>query len=402
VIYESGVQNFSGSLDAYAARPEAQRFLDQVPTVWDETRLLAGHPGESAVFARRSGDRWFLGGGYNGPAHTAQVPLTLPRGRYLLETITDSPTGLVRTPQVVRAGDTLSINVVNNGGFAGIACPWHPGITTCDKPVQAIPKSQVTVSQSTREVPPSASVTVSASFTAVDPQTDVTLAPKLPAGWTYAGRPAHTDRLRPGQTLSGSWTVTAPASPTVGYIDLLVDARFRAPDRHRYFENEGLATVHVWRPLPAGWTYLSDLPIAASTNGLGPVEKDTTNGQAAAGDGRGIAIRRNPYGKGLGTRAPSEVSFTLSGGCTEFVSDIGVDDEAGLNIARSHVGGTVSFGVAGDGTALADSGPVTTFDPVKTLDVNITGVSTLTLRVGDGGDGNTNDSASWADARVKC
>jgi alpha-glucosidase len=402
VIYESGIQNFSGSLDAYAARPEAQRFLDRVPTIWDETRLLAGRPGESSVFARRSGDRWFLGGGYTGPAHTAQVPLTLPRGRYLLETITDSPTGLVRKPQVVRAGDRLSIDVVNNGGFAGIACPWHPGITTCDKPVQAIPKSTVTVSRSTREVLPSASVTVSAQFTAADTQTDVTLAPRLPAGWTYTGRPAHTDRLRPGQTLSGSWTVTAPANPTVGYIDLLVDARFRTPDRHRYFENENVATVHVWRPLPAGWTYLSDLPITASTNGLGPVEKDTTNGRAAAGDGRGIAIRRGPYGKGLGTWAPAEVSFALGGTCTEFVADVGIDDEASLNIARSHTGGTVTFGVAGDGTALADSGMITTFDPAKTLDVNITGVSTLTLRVGDGGDGTTNDSASWGDARVKC
>jgi hypothetical protein len=100
--------------------------------------------------------------------------------------------------------------------------------------------------------------------------------------------------------------------------------------------------------------------------------------------------------------APGEVSFTLGGKCTEFVSDVGLDDEASLDIARTHLGGTIGFGVAGDGAALADSGTMTTFEKAKTLDVNVTGVDTLTLRVTDGGDGTTNDRASWGDARVKC
>ncbi len=36
-------------------------FYDQLPTVWDDTRVLAGYPGELAVMARKDGDRWFLG-----------------------------------------------------------------------------------------------------------------------------------------------------------------------------------------------------------------------------------------------------------------------------------------------------------------------------------------------------
>jgi alpha-glucosidase len=133
VIFESGLQDLAGTPESYDARPEAVRFLEQVPTVWDETRLLAGRPAESAVFARRSGDRWFLGGGFAGPARTVDVPLSLPAGQWLVELVTDGPGGLVRTQHVVSGGDVLPVQVVENGGFAGLACRWNAHITTCDE-----------------------------------------------------------------------------------------------------------------------------------------------------------------------------------------------------------------------------------------------------------------------------
>ena len=131
VAYESGLQMFAGTPESYDARPLARAFFDQVPAAWDDTRLLAGQPGDSAVLARRSGDRWFLGGVYAGAARTATVPLSIGPGRWLVETIRDGADGLVQDRQVLRGGDTLGIDVVPNGGFAGIACPWHPGLTTC-------------------------------------------------------------------------------------------------------------------------------------------------------------------------------------------------------------------------------------------------------------------------------
>src|SRR5206468_2445544 len=117
--------------------PEAERFLDQVPTVWDDTRLLAGQPGDSAVIARRGGDRWFVGAGFAGPARTATVPLAIGPGRWLVEVVRDGPAGLVREPRVLRGGDPLTVDVGTDGGFAAIACRWRPGITTCDRPVDA-------------------------------------------------------------------------------------------------------------------------------------------------------------------------------------------------------------------------------------------------------------------------
>lgn len=127
VVFESGLQNLAGSLDAYRARPEAERFLDQVPTVWDETRLLSGRPADHTVLARRSGDRWFIGAGVSGAARTLRVPLGFLHGRWLVEVTGD---GLVRGTHVVRGG-TLAVDVQAEGGFAAIACRWRPGLTTC-------------------------------------------------------------------------------------------------------------------------------------------------------------------------------------------------------------------------------------------------------------------------------
>ena len=107
VAYESGLQMFAGTPESYDARPLARAFFDQVPAAWDDTRLLAGQPGQEAVLARRSGDRWFLGGVYAGAARTAEVPLSLGPGRWLVETIRDGADGLVQDRRVLRGGDTL-------------------------------------------------------------------------------------------------------------------------------------------------------------------------------------------------------------------------------------------------------------------------------------------------------
>jgi alpha-glucosidase len=121
VLYESGIQNLAGTPESYDARPEARRFLEQLPAAWDETRLLAGEPGSGAVVARRAGARWFIGGTYAGAARTAAVPLRIGRGSWLVETVTDGPAGLLRTAKVVRGGATLEIGVVADGGFAATA-----------------------------------------------------------------------------------------------------------------------------------------------------------------------------------------------------------------------------------------------------------------------------------------
>ncbi|MPY59226.1 glycoside hydrolase family 97 catalytic domain-containing protein [Streptomyces spongiae] len=133
VLYESGIQNLAGTPESYDARPEARRYLEQLPARWEHTRLLTGDPGRSAVLARQAPDgRWFIGGTFAGAAQTVDVPMRLGSGRWLVETVTDGPSGLVRAPHVVRGGDTLAVPVIADGGFAAVACRWWQGRTSCD------------------------------------------------------------------------------------------------------------------------------------------------------------------------------------------------------------------------------------------------------------------------------
>jgi alpha-glucosidase len=63
VVFETGIQHFADSVEAYHAVPEAVRtFLKQVPSAWDETRVLSGEPGGQIVFARRDGRVWYVAG----------------------------------------------------------------------------------------------------------------------------------------------------------------------------------------------------------------------------------------------------------------------------------------------------------------------------------------------------
>lgn len=61
VLFESGLQHLADRPESFLAQPQAvQDFLSRLPNVWDDTRLLAGYPGEYVVMARRSGDRWYV------------------------------------------------------------------------------------------------------------------------------------------------------------------------------------------------------------------------------------------------------------------------------------------------------------------------------------------------------
>ena len=63
VIFESGLQHLSDKPASYLSLPPDWRtYLSHVPTIWDETRLLAGAPGHEVVLARRNGSHWYVAG----------------------------------------------------------------------------------------------------------------------------------------------------------------------------------------------------------------------------------------------------------------------------------------------------------------------------------------------------
>lgn len=63
ILFESGLQHMADRPEAYLNLPEpVKKLLSGLPSAWDDTRLLAGYPGQSAVIARRNGDTWYIAG----------------------------------------------------------------------------------------------------------------------------------------------------------------------------------------------------------------------------------------------------------------------------------------------------------------------------------------------------
>ena len=142
-------------------------------------------------------------------------------------------------------------------------------------------------------------------------------------------------------------------------------------------------------------TYISDMTFTQATNGWGPVERDRSNGEAAAGDGSTITLNGTTYAKGLGVHALSDVRVNLPAGCTRFKASVGLDDEVGAN-------GTVVFEVYTGATKIYDSGLVTSASDDREIDVSVVGASELRLVVGNGNGTVTYDHADWAEARIEC
>ena len=62
VIFESGIVHFADRPSGFTSLPDkAKEFLSNVPTAWDDTKLLDGYPGQLAVIARKKEGNWYVG-----------------------------------------------------------------------------------------------------------------------------------------------------------------------------------------------------------------------------------------------------------------------------------------------------------------------------------------------------
>jgi alpha-glucosidase len=63
VLFESPLQHLADRPEGYYELPEeVKTFLKEVPTAWDDTKLLDGYPGQEVTMARRKGTAWYVGG----------------------------------------------------------------------------------------------------------------------------------------------------------------------------------------------------------------------------------------------------------------------------------------------------------------------------------------------------
>lgn len=147
-------------------------------------------------------------------------------------------------------------------------------------------------------------------------------------------------------------------------------------------------------PIVVSRAWLSDLPFLSVTNGWGPVERDKSNNDKAAGDGRTLTLDGNKYSRGLGVHAASEIVFALDDRYDMFKALVGVDDEVGS-------AGTVVFEVWLDGVRKFQSPVMRGSTPALAVEVSTENAKQMKLIVTNGGDNINYDHADWADARFE-
>lgn len=76
VIFESPFNMLCDSPSSYRDEDECARYIAEIPTVWDETIALDGEVGEYVIIARRSGDRWYVGGITNWEEREIEINLS--------------------------------------------------------------------------------------------------------------------------------------------------------------------------------------------------------------------------------------------------------------------------------------------------------------------------------------
>ncbi len=133
---------------------------------------------------------------------------------------------------------------------------------------------------------------------------------------------------------------------------------------------------------------ISSLDLASLRQDSGSPSLDRSAG------GRTISLRGVSHLSGVGTIANSTYCLALNGNAISFSAVVGVDDEVGIGR------GSVRFRVSGDGRDLWQSSVLSAGDVPVSVSLNLRGVKILVLIVEDAGDGNQDDHADWADARI--
>lgn len=112
-------------------------------------------------------------------------------------------------------------------------------------------------------------------------------------------------------------------------------------------------------------------------------------------NGEPISLGGVAYMKGLGTHSRSEIEYVIPEGIGTFSASVGLDD------SEDHSPGSVVFRVFVDNDLQFESSVLRWDSRTVGVRVSVAGHRRLRLVVDDGGDGDTCDHATWADARFE-
>jgi alpha-glucosidase len=127
VCYDAPLQMLNDSPSNYYKETECTTFISQMPTVWDNTKILDAKVGDYILTARQKDSNWYLGAMTDWTARTLDVDLSfLGEGSYEIEIMQDGVNAEVscndykRVVQKVTKADKLSIKLAKGGGWAAV------------------------------------------------------------------------------------------------------------------------------------------------------------------------------------------------------------------------------------------------------------------------------------------
>ena len=128
IVFESGFQMLADNPFNYLREPETTSFITSVPVTWDETKILDASVGEYIVTAKRKGEKWFIGAMGNDQKHDLKVETSFLKANtnYQITLIKDGINAdfqamdFKRIVKPIKAGETIDINMVKDGGFVAV------------------------------------------------------------------------------------------------------------------------------------------------------------------------------------------------------------------------------------------------------------------------------------------
>lgn len=116
VLFQNPIQNFALTPNNLEDAPDfCINFMREVPTTWDEVRLLDGYPGRYVLLARRHGNRWWVAG-VNATSEPLTLTVALPEGFRHGQLYLDNEQLAPSCRTIELPKNTLPITIAPNGG----------------------------------------------------------------------------------------------------------------------------------------------------------------------------------------------------------------------------------------------------------------------------------------------
>ncbi|MFT5169387.1 MAG: alpha-glucosidase [Saprospiraceae bacterium] len=127
VVFEAPIQMMCESPTIYYKEQETVDFITQIPTIWDETRVLEAAVSDYIIVARRLGEDWYLGAMTDWDARDFEIDLSfLGAGSYQMQSLSDGVNAARNAidykleTKTVSKDTKLPLQLSKGGGFSAI------------------------------------------------------------------------------------------------------------------------------------------------------------------------------------------------------------------------------------------------------------------------------------------